>query len=223
MKERPIIFTADSVRAILAGNKTQTRRMIKPQPPLPLVRMLDGGWCELRGCTALGDTDYRCPYGAPGDRLWVKETFAFECDVDGNEPPYSDRPIKRTGDDEVGNGWLMPHYRATDPMPDLCCGHKKCDGEPCTNPWRSPMFMPRWASRITLAITDVRVQRVQEISGDDVLAEGVDNGSSNPTMGARWENMQRMAFEKLWDSINAKRGYSWESNPWVWAVTFNKV
>ena len=101
-------------------------------------------------------------------------------------------------------------------------------GCPCRNEngrsdWHPSIHMPRWASRITLEITDVRVQRVQEIGGADVLAEGVDNGSSNPTMGVRWENMQRMAFEKLWDSINAKRGFSWESNPRVCAVTFRRL
>jgi hypothetical protein len=114
--------------------------------------------------------------------------------------------------------------------------------------WRSPMFMPRILSRITLEVTEVRVQRLQQIDGRDVLAEGVDNGKSNPTQGARWENMQRMAFEERWNSINGRRrrreevhlgdpGYmvdrpwrtvvdesaSWASNPWVWAITFRRT
>ena len=84
--------------------------------------------------------------------------------------------------------------------------------------------MPRWASRITLEIVNVRVKRLQDISGRDVLAEGIDNGASNPAMGVRWENMQRMAFEKVWNSsINAKRGYGWNSNPYVWVIEFRKV
>jgi hypothetical protein len=80
------------------------------------------------------------------------------------------------------------------------------------------IHMPRRLSRITLEITDVRVERLNDISGHDVLAEGVDNGSSNPTMGVRWENMQKIAFAKLWNSINGPD--SWQANPWVWAITF---
>jgi hypothetical protein len=80
--------------------------------------------------------------------------------------------------------------------------------------------MPRWASRLALQITGIRAERVQDISGRDVLAEGVDNGKSNPTMGQRWENMQKMAYAELWDAINAKRGHFWASNPWVWVIEF---
>lgn len=87
--------------------------------------------------------------------------------------------------------------------------------------WVTPLFMPRWASRITLEITDVRVQRLQDISGKDVLAEGVDNGKSNPTMGERWENMQKMAFQELWGKINGTG--SWNDNPWCWCISFKRL
>lgn len=98
---------------------------------------------------------------------------------------------------------------------------RECPKAPLTGAWKSPRFMPRWASRITLRVLDVRVERVQEITGRDVLAEGVDNGKSNPAQGERWENMQRMAFEELWESINGKRA-PWSSNPWTWVIQFER-
>ena len=163
MKERPIIFSGPSVRAILDGRKTQTRRIVKAPK---------GMSAEFAG------VDFACPYGCPGDRLWVRETHSFY-----------DRECRK------------PYYQA-----DID------DWEP--GGWRSPIFMPRWASRITLEITDVRVQRVQEITEAEAKAEGVHcavNGSN------------RLAFATLWDSVNAKRGFSWADNLWVWAITFWRV
>lgn len=88
--------------------------------------------------------------------------------------------------------------------------------------WSSPVHMPRWTSRITLEITDVRVQRVQEISEEDAIAEGIQLNTLGPP-ATRGYYGPRNHFKHLWDSINAKRGYSWESNPWVWAVTFKRI
>lgn len=107
-----------------------------------------------------------------------------------------------------GNQFTRSRRRAGDP--NTTCS-RKCTG----------IHMPRWASRITLEVTGVRVERLQNISGRDVLAEGVDNGKSNPTMGMRWENMQLMAFEGLWVSINGAQ--SWEDSPWVWVVEFRRA
>jgi len=174
IRERPILFSAPMVRAILDGRKTQTRRVIKPQPP---------AGSSLR-------QPVKCPYGRPGDKLWVRETFGY-CTKSGGHYLYK----------ADGEGFSTCHVE----------GGK----------WKPSIFMPRVASRITLNVLDIRVERVQDITGADVLSEGVDNGKSNPTMGVRWENMQRMAFSDLWDSINAGRGFSWESNPWIWAVKFD--
>jgi hypothetical protein len=214
VKERPLIFTADSVRAILEGRKTQTRRVAKlllPGDKNFIHAANSEEWATKRA--------EQCPYGVPGDRLWVREGYAMQCNVEDDEPPYSDgRPVKRWDDGEIGSGWLQPHYRATDPTPDLSCEHKRCEQTDnlCRNPWNSPLLMPRWASRITLETTALRVQRVQEISNEDAFAEGCDFRIAKTPNHAN-------AFAILWDSINAKRGYSWESNPWVWALTFKRV
>lgn len=157
MTERPIIFGTTMMRALLAGRKTQTRRVVKPQPKIV-------------------DRDkWPCPYGAPGDRLWVRETWA------------------------LGAHASAIVYRA--------------DGEfaPGAGRWRPSIHLSRKLARITLELTDVRVQRVQEISQFDAMQEGFDGPD------------HKANFCKLWDTINAKRGYQWASNPWVWALTFKVV
>lgn len=220
MREHPIIFSAPMVRAILAGHKTQTRRVVKPQPSAgvrqsPFVRsgIEDGHGRELRS-----------PYGRPGDRLWVRETLActahhgvwYAADADGFNNLIKDR-------------------RAS----DLCerYGHPYFDIEERHIP---SIHMPRWASRITLEITDVRVERVQTMEGQapypgecDALAEGVHrihhgdgayyySAFRNESHPQNWVDPTD-AFRELWDSINAKRGHGWDTNPWVWALTFKRV
>jgi hypothetical protein len=177
MKERPILFSGPMVQAILVGNKTQTRRAIKPQPQavrdgLYGWKQVAGGGYEvvwnalqMSGSQALSEF---CPYGAPGDFLWVRETHVVT----------------------AGGNVLY-----------------KADDQDLTN-CRPSIFMPRWASRITLEIIGVRVQRLQEISQMDSRAEGLDS---------------RDSFALLWDRINEKRGYGWHANPWVWAVEFRVV
>jgi hypothetical protein len=220
MTERPIIFSAPMVRAILDGRKTQTRRVAKPQPPDPAdiwARAgIDYGWFtddvtpgvfRVAGPVwAVRETGYptqiRCPYGQPGDRLWVRETF---CELSVPDPDTGEVEVAYRADD----GWIHNEPDSKEMLPG--------------GRWRPSIHMPRWASRIDLEVTGVRVERVQDISGADVFAEGVDNGKSNPKMGKRWENMQRMAFQDLWDSINKKRGFGWDTNPWVWVVEFRRV
>lgn len=247
VKERPIIFSGPMVRAILEGRKTQTRRVIKPQPSDAWMREAVTDWSEYYKPTRVGLKKYLwichptenkeivCPYGKPGDRLWVRETFVLEQDVDENEPPFSDgRPLMRNNDMEAEWAWLRPHYRATDPTPELSCegAPHQCDGrEPCCH-WKPSIFMPRWASRITLEITNIRVQRIQGISEADAIAEGVRQlrdgsgtyaGREGPgDLVTPWLTAKE-AFADGWNSINAKRGYSWESNPWVWVITFKKL
>ena len=201
-KERPILFSDRMVCAILEGRKTQTRRVVKQQDVLD-SRNEVGVW---DGPGEVGEWEVsRCPYGQVGDRLWVRE--AWHCDGDPKFVEYNP---------EIGLSATPDcFYRAT---------------EMCRNPnagwrWRPSIHMPRWASRITLEITGVRVERLQDISEEDAKAEGVE------LIGARLVNddgsttayTHKMHFEALWDSINEDRGYSWESNPWVWVVNFKRI
>ena len=201
MADRPIIMSGPMVRATLAGRKTQTRRVLKPQPhPEWRVRQ-----SPMEDAPSL--PDYRLPY-APGDRLWVRETWAqWPLDNINAEP-------KRAR-----------IYRATDSEPSIAGVSKSLqDWWDHKFPWRNPLFMPRWASRLTLTVTDVRVQRVQDISEYDAEAEGAepmlmdDDGSFFlfPDGGRH-----RTGFSGLWDHLNAKRGFGWIANPWVVALTFS--
>lgn len=232
IKERPIIMTAESVRAILDGRKTQTRRVLKFQPPsdayelCTLMSTTDRDekkhegkkhWVEMDddGFTILDATEdfFRVPYQI-GERRWVRETWAS---YGGTKDLY------HRAKENI-------QYRATwdndTRRPDW---HWYSDQPFCDDHWRSPIYMPRWASRLSLEVTDAKVERVQDISIDGAKAEGIEGG------GVSWwggyysgtakimHGNARSAFESLWDTINAKRGYSWESNPWVWAVTFRRV
>ena len=198
MSEKPIIFSGPMVRAILDGRKTMTRRIVKPQP-FGCVSVVPDlcGWRRVRGgpdcnwpSTDGGQEVWRCPYGAPNEtRLWVREAWAAHL-CDGRE------------DEEI-------HYRA--------------DGESCPvdgtmiRRWRPSIYMPRWASRITLEVTGVRVERAQDITRkpQDIAAEG---------MPLDWQGGDIQWFSGLWDKINLHRGcgYSWAVNPWVWVVDFQR-
>jgi len=185
MTVKPIPFTGPMVLALLAGRKTMTRRVLKPQPASEdLASELLEDY-ELRGWECFPDGDAfavvkRLPY-APGDLLWCRETWCHGLAELGQLPAY---------------------YRA--------------DGEDDCTRWRPSIHMPRWASRLTLRVTDVRVQRVQEISEGDAIAEGA----------CRYPMVQsaRLDFRKLWNSINAKRpGCAWADNPWVAVIGFDVI
>ena len=219
MKERPILFSAAMVRAILVDRKTQTRRVVRFRscpnsdpschcPWLPTPIDPKSQWQD-------GDEILRNPYGRAGDRLWVRETFVIQHEVDADPPPFHDgRPIRRLEDEEVSAYWEQAHYRATDPTPELFCS--KHDG-PCCH-WRPSIFMPRWASRLTLEIVKIRVERLQKITARDCLAEGIeDDGDPRIRHDICGE------FQKLWDFINAKGGFGWAVNPWVWVIEFRKL
>ena len=202
MKEHPIIFSAEMVRAILDGRKTQTRRIVKPQPvALPEIELeagdviLEDGTphkivapAKNSGNAAAGRLyrkRLRCPYGQPGDRLWVRESW-WECTDNNDSPKYvADGPPPTTD---------RRQYRK-----------------------RPSIHMPRWASRITLKVKAVRVERVQEIRREDALAEGVSGGC-----GPNYD-FALFGFKRLWDSINAKRGFGWDVNPWVWVIEFEPL
>jgi hypothetical protein len=219
-KERPILFSASMVRAILDDQKTQTRRVVKMPPNFEQfthLRFAQGAeapentfivyWLE-HGKEECGGTFFSCPYGKPGDRLWVRETHCMESSKEvAYDPPFNDgRPIRHHDDEHWGPWWEQPHYRATDPTPELGIG----TGDPGVK-WRPSIFMPRWASRITLEITAVRVERLQNISDNDARAEGYDRSHAFP---CEW-------FAQLWERINGPG--SWKANPWVWVVEFRKV
>lgn len=177
MKERPIIFSAPMVRAILSGAKTQTRRVVKP------IHMATVG-AEQFPILAI------CPYGRPGDRLWVRETWKH---IEGGAIYDASGGTIDAFDPET-------IYRADRPNR--------------YGPWMSPIHMPRWASRITLEITDVRVERLQDISEDDAYAEGVKHSEHGGITA-------RDGFQRLWESINGAG--SWDTNPWVWVIEFKKL
>ena len=217
MIERPIIFSGESVRAIIEGRKTQTRRVVKPQPTCfragsrPDV-VIDNGEFWLR------DWDFGikrswqvgpCPYGVPGDRLWVREAWEL-LDHEGDERVQ----IAYTGDDIGG---LSAAVWVTAPKWWIYAKGVNEDGKPLRKHGpQSPLFMPRWASRILLELTDVRVQRVQEIGSEDCVAEGIEwEFRGHPISGLQH------AYAAMWDSLNARRGFSWADDPWVWALAFH--
>jgi hypothetical protein len=191
MKERPILFTGAMVRALLDGSKTQTRRVVKPQP-----LAAEFGMCRLVDSQG---RPIACPYGQPGDRLWVRETFALSVvDPDGGSPQ-----------DEPDN-WDV-FYRADPEQPGG--GWTDAEGNEIAAPWKPSIHMPRWACRILLEITRVRVERLQDISYEDARAEGVDL--------AVWAGIAINGYKALWESINGAG--SWDANPWVWVVEFKRV
>lgn len=213
MKDLPILFSAPMVRAILAGSKTQTRRALRVQPPAnsvqvstwhhPDPRPMFCAWVPTEdGGAEISDWDpVPCPYGAPGDHLWLREAYRFDKQFD--HLPPRDVPAGAPYFMEASRlNWLGGPY----------------DGEP--GKLRPGMFMPRWASRITLEITVVRVERLQYISEADALAEGVRHSYGEP-FDPTHTITDRRRYQLLWESINGAG--AWDANPWVWAVEFKRV
>ncbi|WCV15977.1 hypothetical protein KKY80_12320 [Pseudomonas aeruginosa] len=205
MKERPILFTGPMVRAILEGRKTVTRRVVKPQPDF-LGSMVDPN-TPFKTLDAGLHARITCPHGQPGDRLWVREAWAADAQVDAIAPRdlSQGEPIWYPADFSV---------RQTG-----CSMISKGRGRPS-------IHMPRWASRILLEITAVRVERLQDISEEQALAEGV---HGEPCDHARqacsdigcWGDTAKGAFGFLWEQLNGAG--AWQANPWVWVVEFKRV
>lgn len=259
--ERPIVFSGEMVRRILAEDetqKTQTRRIMSPQPSLhhyiqpmwgtsPPPNPVEFGerwlWREVGPDYPDDESDdRRCPFGIPGDRLWVRETWRTmerDCDaVDGILFRADDTFVRITPTIESAYRWIEAH-----------------NNDKHGTKWRPAIFLPRWASRITLEITDVRNQLLRDISEDDARAEGVDPFFTRFPRVGREQRLTsgdlacdaeyRASFAVLWDEINGKRreryypelgerGYgsactrlrkdaSWKANPRVWAVTFRRL
>ena len=188
MKERPILFSGPMVRAILEGRKTMTRRVVKPGEmltPAQVEREVNGGTGAIR-----------CPYGKPGDRLWVRETIEL-------------RTI-------LGNNFPSPVYVA-DGSHVVVDGGKKASNHAFIRRRVTPsIHMPRWASRITLEVTGVRVERLQDISEADAKAEG----SPLAACGAPQDGSHKAGFADIWASIH---GTAWDANPFVWVIEFRRV
>lgn len=237
MKERPILFSGAMVRAILEGRKTVTRRAIKHQPDVPVTDAIprrnyphgpatvDWYWRpqygHLNGVPSNG-WDFKCPYGQPGDRLWVRESCAqvFEVDIPAGRPVG---PVGTAGSPSQPDWKSRYVYRADGDMPNVQWHHVG-DSQPVR--WTPSIHMPRAASRILLEITDVRVERLQDISGDQAVAEGVDAAICRQfleTSPSRFECKEAVihGFAGLWASINGNE--SWHANPWVWVVEFKRV
>ena len=239
MKERPILFNADMVRAVLDGRKMQTRRIVKWRgldeglnlqfSGLRATKEAKGWVVESQSRTS---SEWRCqptpcPFGEIGDRLWVRETWSVVShafDDDGLMIDYvPDRPAKAVHEKPFGRGYYSGHaiYAADGGFTwgddDGCV-----DGRSC---WKPSLHMPRWASRITLEITGVRVERLQSISEEDAKAEGCTFEALRFKPGTREvEEMGHTAvyqFGGLWQSIYGAD--SWQANPWVWVVEFKRV
>lgn len=221
LKERPILMNGAMVRAVLNGSKTQTRRALKWQPDYPIIITNDPHTNRYQIAEREPVTEAEllrdCPYGQPGDRIWVRETFGY-VSPDEHQRPHSECNIE---------------YRA-DLAPDCTDSPgswpvAECAGDPARPRWRPSIHMPRVASRILLEIVSVRVERLQDISDADIVAEGIDMEALEESQdrydivckgsGASGRATERAAWRELWEST----GGDWEANPWCWAITFKRV
>lgn len=236
MKERPILFNGEMVRAVLGGWKTNTRRVIKPQPwsvmpPRHMEPVWPYGFKYYEGSDSQGEPfAMKSPYGQPGDQLWVRETCRaeeFPCGDDVVRYPADNGYIAIENTSDAADKWVdLNHY-----------GFKKNNTRGNNVP---SIHAPRWTSRIDLKVTGVHVERVQDITTDAIKAEGVqipvspegkpllrvtgpfppcdyldDDTSGDSWLLAHWIS--------LWESINKKRGFAWDTNPWVWVVEFKRI
>ncbi|HBR2159103.1 hypothetical protein [Klebsiella pneumoniae] len=234
MKERGMIFNGEMVRAILDGRKTQTRRIMKPQPePCPrgghwwpsnvFKTMLHveeemqngkGGWGGL-----VGDA---CPFGDVGDRIWVREAYRFPASLDDVSPTGVGEMAVATG---YRKPWAPTFYEFTGTFSDGWKGFETPPKVSDAGKLRPSIHMPRWASRILLEITDVRVERLSAISQEDAQAEGMELTGWRPTYSDPDSGGEVMTpydnFAELWSSIYGEE--SWKANGWVWVISFKRV
>lgn len=230
MNAQQILFSAPMVNALLAGRKKATRRVVKGA----IDRNFGCAMAPSEIAAEVNDRDFtNCPYGAPGDLLWVRETWQYADWTEDGEPfiryrADDERRLITTSPEEWGEKLSDIWANLSEPENYLI------DGRAADRRWRPSIHMPRWASRLTLRITDVRVQRLQEISEEDAIAEGVEGAFVED--GRYWRNYALSdeeaacspmlvspihSFKSLWESIYGPE--SWHDDPWVWALTFEAI
>lgn len=242
MKTHPILFSGPMVRAILEGRKTQTRRIVKPQPPASCAYSINGAdshaLCHAQGNLSIWvpptpkSTDHRlpCPYGQPGDRLWVRETWQY---ADWTDDGYPFIRYAADNESKLFEGGIPDAWEQK--LEDAWCrlsadDNYAIDQKAADRVWRPSIFLPRWASRITLEVTTVRVERLQDISEEDAKAEGALFHDGRPVGHHGWRHdsshgyvyrTAKDSYAHLWESINGAG--SWAENPWVWVIEFRRV
>lgn len=222
MKERPILFSEQRVRALLVGQQTQTRRIMKTQAFGPGqdhhegVHAFDVSANHLHGykMMSMADISYQCPYGKPGDILWVRETWRGPMVPESDLAEYERDPTP----------FRLPEYCQYRADSNELGQHVLSTPEAEEFGWQTAIHMPRWASRINLEITGVRAEKIQDISEDDIMAEGVQTDShflnNFFTMNVNSESPKE-AYRKAWEKQYGAT--SWEVNPWVWVIEFQRV
>ncbi|WP_026111569.1 hypothetical protein [Winslowiella toletana] len=220
MKERPILFSDQRVRALLTGQQTQTRRIMKSLAFTPGQDNHEGCYGfdvisnQMRGrhVMEMSDLSYQCPFGQPGDRLWVRETWRGPVVPKEQMADYAKSP-------EAYRSTRYCQYRA-----DSSELGSSLDEDNEQSGWQTAIHMPRWASRINLQITGVRAQKIQDISDDDIMAEGVQTDSHflNNFFTLKNDSVApKEAYMKAWEKQYG--GTSWEVNPWVWVIEFSRI
>lgn len=217
MKERGILFTPENYDKTAAGVKTMTRRIVKPQPNVVHAIYGDGS-LDTNLIFRDGDQRIHCPFGTVGDRLYVKEGICYG------------RPALPSGIGIIPIAGKLPKYRELGSK----IAYRRDWQSPDPPPWRSPLFMPKWAARLWLDITEVRVERLLDISDDDAKAEGADDEadeSPESVMAERYgsgfdngyfpEHGYDFGYKHIWESIHGTG--SWKLNPWVWVIRYQKV
>lgn len=202
MKERPILFSGPMVSAILNGSKTMTRRVAKEFTE------------QHAGILKRFPNQQGCPYGKPGDRLWVRETFYVDHGLYANRERFAEGPPDESFADYT-------YYRADG---ECCQQIPECQCAEVGKPkWRPSIFMPKWASRLALEITDTKVERIQDISESDAMDEGAGISAIEHPEWDGDPDQYRKLLRGRWDVLNGKRGYGWASNCPVWCVGFKKI
>lgn len=212
MKQRPILFSTPMVQAILEGRKTMTRRVvkIKEHQPTMTLEFLQDTYPRFQFKSGNIHWQIECPYGQPGDVLWVRETFISGCVMEDESFVYDEH------DEQIEKTW----YKADNDLYNWFNGREMTE---CI-PWKPSIHMPKDAARLWLRITNVRVERVEDISSEDCVNEGISKthlGWKNYDGSPDWFSQPRDSFHSLWKSIHGK---DWrESNPWVWVVEFERI
>ncbi len=218
MKERGLMYKDVMVRAFLERRKTMTRRLVKDadrdfwthrgwRPVVACGRVIEWETLDKKHVFGAGAPRPTCPHGIPGDRIYVKETFLW--DNDDYVARYKAEPWMGEPDPDTAE----VYYRASEPSPEIFDGR-----------WRSPMFMPRWAARLRHDIVTVRLERLQEITEEDAIAEGIERGDCglwrnyDPKLRLGWTAVDdpRLSFMTLWTMLHGRE--SWDANPWVWVL-----